>query len=77
MLNIFSGIICGGLRTVREAGFLVVCYTSVEIDEFSRAIARKTLSDLQEEYHGNCRTERSVAILNVCLMAFNWSMNLI
>ena len=35
-----------------EAGYVVTCYTSVEIDDISRVISRKTLSDLQEEYPG-------------------------
>ena len=48
----FAGITCGGLRTVIEAGYKVSCYTSIEIDDVSRAIARKKLSDLQEEYPG-------------------------
>ena len=50
VLDMFAGITCGGLRTVLEAGCKVSCYTSIEIDDVSRAIARKTLSDLQEEY---------------------------
>ena len=45
--DLFAGISCGGLRTVLEAGFKIACYTSVEIDDISRTIARKTLSDLQ------------------------------
>ena len=48
----FSGITCGGLRTTLEAGYKIDCYTSIEIDDVSRAIARKTLSDLQSEYPG-------------------------
>ena len=52
VLDLFAGISCGGLRTVLEAGYLVSCYTSVEIDDISRIIARKTLSDLQEQYPG-------------------------
>ena len=52
VLDLFSGISCGGLRTMLEAGYLVSCYTSVEIDDISRVIARKTLSDLQAEYSG-------------------------
>ena len=52
VLDLFAGISCGGLRTVLEAGFKVSCYTSVEIDDISRTIARKTLSDLQIEYPG-------------------------
>ena len=35
-----------------EARYKIHCYTSIEIDEVSRAIARKTLSDLQSEYPG-------------------------
>ena len=35
-----------------EAGFRIACYTSVEIDDISRIIARKTLSDLWAEYPG-------------------------
>ena len=35
-----------------EAGYLVSCYTSVEIDDISKVVARKTLSDLQGEYPG-------------------------
>ena len=52
VLNMFSGITCGGLRTALEAGYKIGCYTSIEIDDISRAIARKTLSDLQSEYPG-------------------------
>ena len=36
ILNIFFSISCGGLRTVSEAGYVVTCYTSIEIDEQSR-----------------------------------------
>ena len=61
VLDMFSGITCGGLRTVLEAGFTVRRYTSIEIDDVSRAIARKTLSDLQEEYPGQLPDK---AILN-------------
>ena len=50
VLDMFSGITCGDLRTVLAAGYLVQCYTSIEVDDISRAIARKTLSDLQSEY---------------------------
>ena len=50
VFDLFSGISCGGLRTVLEAGYKVSCYTSVEIDDISRTIAKRTLSDLQEEY---------------------------
>ena len=49
-MDLFAGITCGGLRTVLEAGCNVSCYTSVEIDDISRSIARTTLSNLQEEY---------------------------
>ena len=52
VLDLFAGISCGGLRTILEAGYKVACYTSVEIDDISRTIARKTLSDLQLEYPG-------------------------
>ena len=52
VVDLFSGISCGGLRTVLEAGFKISCYTSVEIDDISKTIARKTLSDLQMEYRG-------------------------
>ena len=52
VLDLFSGITCGGLRTVLEAGYKVKCYTSVEIDDISRAISREVLSKLQEEYPG-------------------------
>ena len=50
VLDMFSGITCGGLRTILEAGFKVRCYTSIEIDEVSRSIAREVLSKLQIEY---------------------------
>ena len=50
VLDLFSGISCGGLRTVLEAR--VSCYTSVEIDDISRVIARRTLNDLHDEYPG-------------------------
>ena len=33
-----------------EAGCVVTCYTTVEIDDISRVIARKNLCDLQEDY---------------------------
>ena len=52
VLDMFSGITCGGLRTVLEAGYKVKCYTSVEIDDTSRAIARCVLGKLQAEYPG-------------------------
>ena len=52
VLDLFAGISCGGLRTVLEAGYVISCYTSVEIDDISRVIARKTLDDLQAEYPG-------------------------
>ena len=52
VLDLFAGISCGGLRTVLEAGFKIACYTSVEIDDISRVIARFFLSDLQVEYLG-------------------------
>ena len=52
VLDLFSGITCGGLRTVLEAGFTISCYTSIEIDNISRDIARCTLSALQSEYPG-------------------------
>lgn len=35
-----------------EAEYKISCYTSIEIDDISRAIARKFLSDLQSEYPG-------------------------
>ena len=35
VLDLFSGISCGGLRIVLEAGYKVSCYTSVEIDDVS------------------------------------------
>ena len=50
VLDLFSGFSCGGLRTVLEAGYVVSCYTSVEVDDVSRNMANKTISDLQEEY---------------------------
>ena len=52
VLDLFAGISCGRLRTVLDGGFKVACYTSVEIDDISKVIARKTLSDLQIEYPG-------------------------
>ena len=52
VLDLFAGISCSGLRTVLEAGYRVECYTSVEIDDISRAIARRVLSALQEEFPG-------------------------
>ena len=36
VLYIFSGVTCGGLRTILEARYLVKCYTSIEIDDISR-----------------------------------------
>lgn len=51
MLDLFTDITCGGLRTVLEAGYVGPCYTSVEIDDTSRAIARNVLTSLQEEFH--------------------------
>ena len=51
VLDMFSGTTCGGLRTALEAGYKVSCYTSIEIDDVSRAIAKKTLSVLQSEYY--------------------------
>ena len=48
VLDLFSGITCGGLRTVLEAGFLVSCYTSIEIDKISRDISRCVLSELHD-----------------------------
>ena len=52
VLDLFAGITCSGLRTVLEAGYRVECYTSVEIDDISRAIARNVLSALQSEFPG-------------------------
>ena len=52
VLDLFSGISCGGLRSVLEANYKVSWHTSVEINDISRVIARKTLNDLQEEYSG-------------------------
>ena len=52
VVDLFSGFSCGGLRTVLEAGYKVACYTTVEIDDISRIMANKTISDLQEEYPG-------------------------
>ena len=33
-----------------EAGYVVTCYTSIEVDEVSCTKARRTLSDLREEF---------------------------
>ena len=52
VLDLFSGITCSGLRTMLEGGYNIKCYTSVEIDDVSRAIAREVLSKLQIEYPG-------------------------
>ena len=52
VLDLFGGITCGGLRTILEAGYHVKCYTSVEVDETSRAIARCMLDRLQTQYPG-------------------------
>ena len=35
-----------------EAGYVVSSYTTVEIDDISRMMENKTISDLQEEYLG-------------------------
>ena len=40
VMDTFAGIYCGGLQTVLEAGYKDACYTSVEIDDISRVIAR-------------------------------------
>ena len=40
VLDMFSSITCGGLRTILEGGYKIKCYTSIEIDEISRTIAR-------------------------------------
>ena len=50
VLDLFAGITCAGLRIVLAAGLKVKCYTSVEIDECSRAISNNVLSKLQNEY---------------------------
>ena len=50
VLDLFAGITCAGLRIVLSAGLKVKCYTSVEIDECSRAISNEVLSKLQYEY---------------------------
>ena len=50
VLDLFAGITCAGLRIVLSAGLKVKCYTSVEIDECSRAISNEVLSKLQLEY---------------------------
>ena len=46
VLDMFSGITCGGLRTILEGGYNIKCYTSIEIDEISRTIAREVLSKI-------------------------------
>ena len=50
VLDLFAGITCSGLRLVLAAGLKVVCYTSVEIDEVSRAISNEVLGKIQSEY---------------------------
>ena len=47
VLDLFSGITCGGLRIVLEIGNKVACYTGIEIDDTSYARARCVLSKLQ------------------------------
>ena len=42
VLDFFSGFSCGSLRTVQEAGYVVSCYASVEIDDISRVMAKKS-----------------------------------
>ena len=49
VLDLFSGITCGGLRVVLSTRLKVKCYTSVELDECSRGIANEVLSKLQRE----------------------------
>ena len=50
VLDLFAGITCAGLRLVLAAGMKVKCYTSVEMDDISRAISNEVLSKLQSEY---------------------------
>ena len=50
VLDLFAGITCSGLRVVLAAGLKVICYTSVEIDDISRAISNEVLGKLQSEY---------------------------
>ena len=46
VLDLFAGITCAGLRVVLAAGMKVICYTSVEIDDISRAISNEVLGKL-------------------------------
>ena len=62
-MDLFAGISCGGLQTILESGYVVTCYTSVEIDDTSRVITRKTLSNLQEEYPGQL-SDRAISGYN-------------
>ena len=52
VLDMFGCIPCGGLRTILEAGCKMKCYTCIEIDDVSWAIARCMLDRLQKEYPG-------------------------
>ena len=50
VLDLFAGIACAGLRVALAAGLKVICYTSVEIDDISRAISNEVSGKLQSEY---------------------------
>lgn len=50
VVDLFAGFSCDGLRSTLDARYKVRCHTSVEIDDISRIIPRKTLDSLQKEY---------------------------
>ena len=52
VLDMFGGITCGGLRAILEVGYHVKCYTSIEVDDTSRAIVRCIIDRLQTQYPG-------------------------
>ena len=52
VLELFAGIIRGGLGTVIEPSFVATYYSNAEIDDISRATTRQNFRALQEEFLG-------------------------
>ena len=50
VVDLFSGIMRGGLRVVLEAGYTMTIYTAVELNNLSRAIGWRVIGSLQEEF---------------------------
>ena len=54
MVDFFVGIMCGGLWVVLEVGCTVTTYTTMELNNLSRAIGWRGIGNLQEEFPGHC-----------------------